>query len=58
MTTETKAVTRREILFTIIKGAVMAPLITTLEVQARKTESSFMPENDYPYFGYEPDQHH
>lgn len=58
MTIETKTVTRREAFLCVIKGAVIAPLITTVEVNARKTESSFMPENDYPTFGYEPDQHH
>lgn len=44
-----------------LKGAVTATVAAPVIVQAAPqvadapTEPEFVPENDYPYFGYEPD---
>lgn len=59
MNSEPTTLSRREALLSALKGsvalAVAAPLITSAEVPAPVPEPEFVPENDYPYFGYEPD---
>lgn len=60
MNTESTNLTRREALLNALKGTVAAAVATPLIIQAApepsaKTEATFVPENDYPFFGYEPD---
>jgi hypothetical protein len=52
--------TRREALLNALKGTVAAAVVTPILVQAApegpaQAEAAFVPENDYPFFGYEPD---
>jgi hypothetical protein len=52
--------TRREALLNALKGTVAAAVATPIIVQAApeapaQAEAAFVPENDYPFFGYEPD---
>lgn len=52
--------TRREALLNALKGTVAAAVATPMIMQAvpeapAQTEATFVPENDYPFFGYEPD---
>jgi hypothetical protein len=52
--------TRREALLNALKGTVAAAVATPIIVQAApeapaQAEATFVPENDYPFFGYEPD---
>jgi hypothetical protein len=52
--------TRREALLSALKGTVIAAVAVPIMAQAApedsaKAEATFVPENDYPYFGYEPD---
>lgn len=52
--------TRREALLNALKGTVAAAVATPVIVQAApeapaQVEATFVPENDYPFFGYEPD---
>lgn len=52
--------TRREALLNTLKGTVAAAVATPIIVQAApeapaQAEAAFVPENDYPFFGYEPD---
>ena len=52
--------TRREALLNALKGTVAAAVATPIIVQAApeapaQAETAFVPENDYPFFGYEPD---
>jgi hypothetical protein len=52
--------TRREALLNALKGTVAAAVATPIIVQAApeapsQAEATFIPENDYPFFGYEPD---
>jgi hypothetical protein len=52
--------TRREALLNALKGTVAAAVATPIIVQASpdtpaQVEATFVPENDYPFFGYEPD---
>ncbi len=52
--------TRREALLNALKGTVAAAVATPIIVQAApepsaETAATFVPENDYPFFGYEPD---
>lgn len=52
--------TRREALLNALKGTVAAAVATPIIVQATpealaQVEATFVPENDYPFFGYEPD---
>lgn len=52
--------TRREALLNALKGTVAAAVATPIIVQATpdssaQAEATFVPENDYPFFGYEPD---
>jgi len=54
--------TRREALLNALKGTVTAAVATPIIVQAApeapsQAEATFIPENDYPFFGYEPDSH-
>ena len=63
-------VTRREALFTALRGTVAAavatpvaampcalPAATPLPPPSAPDEPEFVPENDYPYFGHPPDSH-
>lgn len=60
MKTEPTNLTRREALLNALKGTVAAAVATPIIVQAApegpaQAEATFVPENDYPFFGYEPD---
>lgn len=60
MNTEPTNLTRREALLNALKGTVAAAVATPIIVQATpevpfQAEATFVPENDYPFFGYEPD---
>lgn len=58
MNTEPTHLTRREALLNALKGTVVvaAPIIVQAAPEApAQVEAAFMPENDYPFFGYEPD---
>jgi hypothetical protein len=60
MNTEPNTLTRREALLNALKGTVAAAVAAPIIVQAApepsaQAEATFMPENDYPFFGYEPD---
>ena len=60
MKTEPNNLTRREALLNALKGTVAAAVATPIIVQAApeapaQVETTFVPENDYPFFGYEPD---
>lgn len=59
MNTEPTHLTRREALLNAFKGTVAAAVATPIIAQAEpessaKAEAAFVPENDYPFFGYEP----
>ena len=60
---EATFLTRREALLNVIKGTVVAAFATPEMARAApedsaKAEATFIPENDYPYFGCElPDGH-
>jgi hypothetical protein len=52
--------TRREALLSALKGSVAAAVAAPVMMQAApkvpaQAEVPFVPENDYPFFGYEPD---
>jgi hypothetical protein len=52
--------TRREALLSAIKGTVAAAVAVPVMVQSApessvQAEAAFVPENDYPFFGYEPE---
>ena len=60
MKTESTNLTRREALLNALKGTVAAAVATPIIVQAApepsaQAEATFVPENDYPFFGCEPD---
>ena len=60
MNTESNNLTRREALLNALKGSVAAAVAVPIIIQAApdssaKAEAAFVPENDYPFFGYEPD---
>ena len=60
MNTDPNTLTRREALLNALKGTVAAAVAATVIVQAApeapaQAEANFVPENDYPFFGYEPD---
>lgn len=60
MKTEPTNLTRREALLNALKGTVAAAVATPILLQAApessaQAEATFVPENDYPFFGYEPD---
>lgn len=60
MNTEPNNLTRREALLNALKGTVAAAVVTPIIVQAApytpaETAATFVPDNDYPFFGYEPD---
>ena len=59
MNTESNTLTRRETLLSVLKGTVAAAVVLPAMVQAAPessahAEATFVPENDYPFFGYEP----
>lgn len=61
MNTESTNLTRREALLNALKGTVAAAVAVPVIVQAETAspasspEIEFVPENDYPFFGYEPE---
>ncbi len=60
MNTDLNKLTRREALLNALKGTVATAVATPILVQAApeapaQAEAAFVPENDYPFFGYEPD---
>jgi hypothetical protein len=60
MKTEPTHLTRREALLNALKGTVAAAAATPIIVKAAsepsaQAETAFVPENDYPFFGSEPD---
>lgn len=60
MNTEPITLTRHEALLNALKGTVAAAVAAPIIVQAApepsaQVEAAFVPENDYPFFGYEPD---
>lgn len=60
MKTEPTHLTRREALLNALKGTVAAAVAAPIIVQAApeapvQAEAAFVPENDYPFFGSEPD---
>jgi hypothetical protein len=59
MKTEPHTLTRREALLGALQGTVVAalavPLSTTAAEPSARTEPEFVPENDYPWFGWEPE---
>ena len=61
MNTELPTITRREVLLSGMNAAVVASLAAPVIVQAAPStptsppESEFVPDNDYPFFGYEPE---
>jgi len=56
MKTEPNTLTRREALLSALKGTVAAslavPLLTSSAELPVRPELEFIPENDYPYFGW------
>jgi len=59
MNTEPHTLTRREALLSALQGTVAAslavPLISTGAEPQAMPEPEFVPENDYPFFGWEPE---
>lgn len=61
MNTDPPTITRREVLLSGIKAAVVASGAAPVIVHAVPStptlppESKFVPHNDYPFFGYEPE---
>jgi hypothetical protein len=60
MKSEFNIFTRREALLKTLKGTVAAAVAMPMIVQGApeplaQVEATFVPENDYPFFGYEPD---
>ncbi len=60
MNGKSNTLTRREAFLYALKTAVAASVSVPVMAQAeppepRQAEPAFVPENDYPYFGYEPD---
>lgn len=59
MNTEPNPITRRDALLGTLKGAVVAalatPFLAAAEMPPSMPEQQFVPENDYPFFGYEPE---
>jgi len=59
MNTKSNTLTRRQALLSAIKGTVAAAVAVPVMVQAApedptQAEAAFVPENDYPFFDYEP----
>ena len=59
MNTESNTLTRREALLSAFKGTVASAVAVPVMVQSApessaQAEAAFVPENDYPFFGYEP----
>ena len=59
MKTEPNTLTRREALLGALQGTVAAslavPLLSTGAESPAPSEPEFVPENDYPFFGWEPE---
>ena len=60
MNTEPNPLTRREALLGTLKGAVAAALALPVVAESASAPAfdpkrEFVPENDYPFFGYEPE---
>lgn len=61
MNNKSNTLSRREALLSALKGtvaaAVAAPVIVRAESSgAAESAVEFVPENDYPFFGYEPEE--
>ena len=58
---ESNHLTRREAMLNVLKGAVTAAVVATVLVKAAPSvptlapDPEFVPENDYPFFGCEPE---
>jgi hypothetical protein len=54
------SLSRREALFNVLKGTVVSTVVAPIVVQAEPItpalalDPEFVPENDYPFFGFEP----
>jgi hypothetical protein len=60
MNSESNHLTRREALLSALKGSVAVAVAVPVMVHAApeipaQAEVAFVPENDYPFFSYEPD---
>jgi hypothetical protein len=61
MNTEAAPITRREVLLSALKSTVVASVAAPVIVHAAPgtpaspPESEFVLDNDYPFFGYEPE---
>lgn len=59
MNTDPNTLTRREALLKTLKGAAAAvlalPMGTAASEPSCPPRAEFIPENDYPFFGYEPE---
>ena len=59
MNTESITLTRREALVKVLKGTVAVtmavPILSAPAVPVSVPDAEFVPENDYPYFGYKPE---
>jgi hypothetical protein len=61
MQSEPNTFTRREVLLRLLNGTTAAAVVAPIMVQAAAApttsspEPEFVPENDYPLFGYEHD---
>jgi len=61
MNNEAAPMTRREVLLSGLKSTVVASVAAPVIVHAAPStptsppESEFVPENDYPFFGYDPE---
>lgn len=61
MNQEPNTLTRREALLGALQGTLAAALAAPVMVQAEtsvaaESEVEFVPENDYPFFGYDPEE--
>ncbi len=56
MKTESYTLTRREALLSALQGTVVASLAVPLIATAvEEPTPEYVPENDYPFFGWEPE---
>jgi len=61
MNTDAAPMTRREVLLSGLKSTVVASVAAPVIVYAAPStptsppESEFVPDNDYPFFGYDPE---
>jgi len=61
MNPEPSTVTRREALLSALKGTIAAslalPFVSNASEPPPTPEPEFVLENDYPFFGYDPESH-